>query len=58
MFHTNVLDKIKAQISDSISFSENRVVYENVEKFGTAGQTTDDNIILRMRIAGWITKAT
>jgi hypothetical protein len=28
-----------------------------VEKFGRAGQATDDNIIRRMRIAGWITKA-
>ena len=30
----------------------------NLEKYGTATQTTDDNIIQRMRIASWITKAT
>jgi hypothetical protein len=29
-----------------------------VEKYGTAGQATDDNIIRRMRFAWWITKAT
>jgi hypothetical protein len=29
-----------------------------VEKYGTAGQATDDNIIQRMRFACWITKAT
>jgi hypothetical protein len=29
-----------------------------VEKYGTAGQATDDNIILRMRFACWITNAT
>jgi hypothetical protein len=31
---------------------------KNVEKYGTAGQTTDDNIIWRMRTACWITKTT
>jgi hypothetical protein len=29
-----------------------------VEKYGRARQATDDNIIRRMRIAYWITKAT
>jgi hypothetical protein len=29
-----------------------------VEKYGTARQSTDDNIIRRMRFACWITKAT
>jgi hypothetical protein len=31
---------------------------DNVEKYGTARQATDDNIIRRMRFACWITKAT
>ena len=31
---------------------------DNVEKYGRAGQATDDNIIRRMRFACWITKAT
>jgi hypothetical protein len=28
-----------------------------VQKYGTAGEATDDNIILRMRFACWVTKA-
>jgi hypothetical protein len=45
MFHTNVLEKIKAQILDLITFSENSVLYENVEKYGTAGQATGYNMV-------------
>jgi len=30
---------------------------DNVEKYGTAGQATDENIIRRMRFACWINKA-
>jgi len=33
-------------------------VFNIVGKYGRIGQTTDDNIIWRMRIACWITKAT
>jgi hypothetical protein len=29
-----------------------------VEKYGTAGQATGDNIIRRMHVACWVTKAT
>jgi hypothetical protein len=29
-----------------------------MEKYGTAGQATDDNMIRRMHFAYWITKAT
>jgi hypothetical protein len=29
-----------------------------VDKYGTARQTTDDNILRRIRFACWITKAT
>jgi hypothetical protein len=36
----------------SVTFSENRAIYENnVEKCGTAEQATDENIIRRMRFA-------
>jgi len=35
---------------------ENRVFY--VEKYGTAGQATDDNIIRRMLFECWITRST
>jgi hypothetical protein len=44
---------------DALTFSENHTVYEIMWKiYGRAGQATDDNIIQRMRFAGWITKAT
>jgi hypothetical protein len=33
-------------------------LWDNVEKYGRAGQAIDDNIIRRMRFAYWITKAT
>jgi hypothetical protein len=33
-------------------------LWDNVEKYGTARQATDDNIIRRMRCVCWITKAT
>jgi len=33
-------------------------LWDNVEKYGRAGQATDDNKIRRMRIACWITKTT
>jgi len=29
-----------------------------VERYGRAGQATDDNIILRMPFACWVTKST
>jgi hypothetical protein len=38
---------------------ENRAVYEIMwQKYGTARQAADDDIIRRMRFACWITKAT
>ena len=33
-------------------------LWNNVERYDTAGQDTDDNVILRMRFACWITMAT
>jgi hypothetical protein len=40
-------------------FFENCAIYEkNVEKYGRTGQGTDDNIIRRIRIVCWMTKAT
>jgi hypothetical protein len=39
-------------------FRKSRRLWDNMEKYGRAGQDTDDNIIGRMRIACWITKAT
>jgi hypothetical protein len=39
--------------------TENRAVYEIMSKiYGGAGEVTDDNIVLRMRIPCWIPQAT
>jgi hypothetical protein len=42
----------------NISFRKSCRLWDNLEKYGTARQDTDDNIIRRMRFACWITKAT
>jgi hypothetical protein len=59
MFQTKVLDKIKTHILYSVPFFRKSCPFwDNVEKYGTARQATDGNIIRRMRFAWWITKAT
>jgi len=35
-----------------------RKLWDNMEKYGTAGQATDDTIIRCIRIAFWINKVT
>jgi hypothetical protein len=59
MFQTKVVEKIKTHILSPITFFRlsYRLLY-NVEKYGTARQATDDNIIRRVHLACWITKAT
>jgi hypothetical protein len=53
------LEKIRTHVLYSITFLRKSCrLWDNVEKYGTAGQTTDDNIIRRMRFACWINKAT
>jgi hypothetical protein len=47
---------MKTHILCSITFSEKHAV--NMEKYFTARQATDDNIIMYMHTACWITKAT
>jgi hypothetical protein len=60
MFRTKFVEKIKTHILYSIVFFFRKScrLWDNVEKYGTARQATDDNIIRRMRFACWITKAT
>jgi hypothetical protein len=59
MFLTKVVQKIKTHILCSVAFFRKSCrLWDNVEKYGTAGQATDDNIIRRMRFACWITKTT
>jgi hypothetical protein len=61
---TNVSDKavekFKTRVLVSIMFFPKKpcLLWDNAEKYGTAGQATDDNIIRRMRFACRITKAT
>jgi hypothetical protein len=44
-------------IFNNFFFRKSCRLWDNVEKYGTARQATDGNIITRMRIACWITKA-
>jgi hypothetical protein len=53
MFQTEIVEKMKTHML----CSENRAVYEILEKYGRARHATDDNIIWSMRVACWITKA-
>ena len=57
MFLTQAVEKINTHthiMSNKLSF-ENRAVYENLKKYGTAGRT--QTTIWRMRITCWIIKA-
>jgi hypothetical protein len=59
----NILDKIcienlKTLFMFNNVFRKSCYLWDNVKKYGTAGQATDDSIILRMRIASLITKPT
>jgi hypothetical protein len=59
MFQTKIAGKIKTRILCSITFFRKSCrLWDNVKKYGTAGQATDDNTIRRMRFACWITKVT
>jgi hypothetical protein len=42
----------------NLFFRQSCSLRDNVEAYGTVRQATDNNIIGRMRLAGWITKAT
>ena len=60
MFQTNVVEKIKTRFMLNNFFFSTRKschLWDNVGKPCRAGQTTDGNIIRRMRIACCITKA-
>ena len=58
MFQTKVIEMNKIHILCSLTFlRKSWRLCINVEKYGTARQTTD-NIIRRMRFACWISEAT
>jgi hypothetical protein len=57
-FRRNVVEKIKTHILCSISFFKKSCCFgDNMQKYVTARQATDGNIICGMRFACWITKA-
>jgi len=59
MSQTNFVEKIKTHILCSVTFFENLAVpWDNVEKYGTTRQATDENTTWRMRFECWINKAT
>jgi hypothetical protein len=60
----NVPDKIcsknqntHSMLSKFFLFRKSCSLWDNVEKYCTPGQATDDNIIWRMRFSFWLTKA-
>jgi len=57
MAQTKVLDKIETHISYSITFFENRAIYEIMGKY-VVEQGRTQLTVWRMRIACWIQKAT
>ena len=58
IFQTKFVENIKTHVLFLIfSFRQSCHLWDNVEKFGTARQITDDNIIWHMRSACWISKA-
>jgi hypothetical protein len=61
MFHTKVVVEIKTHVLCPVTFfpaRKSRRLWDDVEKYGTAGQATDGNTVRRMRTACWISKAT
>jgi len=59
MFRTKVVEKIKTHILCLVTFFRKSCrLWDNLGKYCRAGQATDNNIIWRMRIGCWITKAT
>jgi len=57
MFQTKVVEKIKTQILCSVTFFENRTVYEILWK-NTVERDRPQMTIWRVRIACWIPKTT
>jgi len=66
MFHTKVVEEIKTHVLCSIYIyiyiyilnGKSYPLWDNVEKYCTSGQNTEDNILWRMCISCWIHKAT
>jgi len=58
MFEAKVVEKIKTHILYSVTvFRKPSCLWDNVEKYGRAGQATDDRTGPRMFLAWWMKKA-
>ena len=58
IFQTKIVEKSNTHISCSVTFFRQSCrIWNNVENCGTARQSTDYNIIMRMRFALWIIMA-
>ena len=58
-FQTKVAEKMKSHILYSTTmFRKSCIFLDRVEKYGTDGEATDDNIIRRIRFACRISKPT
>jgi len=53
-----VVEKIKTHVMPNNFNRTLRRLWDNVEKYRTARQATDNNIVRRTRISCWITKTT
>jgi hypothetical protein len=52
VFQKKFVEKFRTHVLYSVTcFRKSRRLWDNVEKYGTDGQATDDNIIRRLRIA-------
>jgi hypothetical protein len=59
MFQTKIVEEIKTYtLCSGTSFQKSCHLWDNVEKYGTARQTTNDTVICCICFACWITKAT
>ena len=59
IFRIKVVEKMKTCIPISFFFFENRAVYEIIwEKYGRAGEATDNDITRCMRCVCWVAKST
>jgi hypothetical protein len=58
MFQIKVVEKTKHLFLITLIYLNSCRLWDNAEKSGTARRATDSNIVRRMRISCWITKAT
>jgi len=57
MFQKKIVEKTETYgLCEVIFFLVSYRLWHNVEKYGTARQATDDNVIRRMRTACWLAK--